>query len=65
MKTLTRTWTLLLALAGLSSNASAAEPAADLFRSVVTAENLDLEHTAESPANPELAASPSAARISS
>ena len=39
----------------------AAESAADLFRAVVTAENLDREHTAESPANPELAA-PAAAK---
>ena len=44
----------LLALAGISQNVSAGETAADLFRSVVTAENLDLEHTAEFPANPEL-----------
>ena len=46
----------LLALAGLSLNTSAAEPAADVFRSVVTAETLDLANTAEFPTNPELAA---------
>ena len=46
--------TLLLVLAGFSPNMSAAEPAADVFRSVVTAENLDLENTAEFPVNPEL-----------
>jgi|LakMenE18May11ns_1017448.scaffolds.fasta_scaffold9882697_2 hypothetical protein len=57
VKTLTRRWTLLLlllALPGISQNVSAAEPAADGFRSVVTAENLDLANTAEFPANPEL-----------
>jgi hypothetical protein len=42
---------LLLALSGISPVASAAEPAADLFRSVVTAENLDIANTAEFPAN--------------
>ena len=46
--------TLLLAWPGISSNTSAAEPAAEMFRSVVTAENLDLANTAEFPANPEL-----------
>jgi hypothetical protein len=36
---------LLFALAGFASFTAAAEPAAELFRSVVTAENLDLANT--------------------
>ncbi len=53
---------MLLALPGISQNAPAAAPAAELFRSVLTVENLDLEHTAEFPANPELAARDAAKR---
>jgi hypothetical protein len=53
---------LVLALSGIYQNASAAEPAADLFRSLVTAENLDLGNTAEFPANPEMAAADAAKR---
>lgn len=53
---------LLLALPSISSNTAAAAPAAEVFRSVVTAENLDLEHTAEFPANPGLTALDAAKR---
>jgi hypothetical protein len=57
------TLTLLAALLlGPLAVLRAAESAADLFRSVVTAENLDLEHTAEFPVNPELAALDAAKR---
>ena len=55
-----KTWTslavMLLMLFGVSltSAVAGAEPSADVFRSVVTAENLDLGQTAEFPANPEL-----------
>jgi hypothetical protein len=56
VKTPARPWPLVLALAGHALLASAAEPPAELFRSVVTAENLDLANTAEFPVNRELAA---------
>jgi hypothetical protein len=45
---------LLLALAGISPITSAAEPAPDVFLSVITAEDLDLGQTTEFPANADL-----------
>ena len=45
---------LMLFGVSLTSVAAGAGPSADVFRSVVTAENLDLGQTAEFPANPEL-----------
>ena len=46
--------TLILLGISLTSAAAGAEASADVFRSVVTAENLDLGQTAEFPANPAL-----------
>ena len=45
---------LLLAPLVVSSNTAAAEPDPGFFKSVVTAENLDLANIAEFPANPDL-----------